>query len=51
VTVRSIDVFSADKGKNLLLVKGPVPGSNGSIVFIRESIRLYKSKAVKAKAS
>ena len=51
VTIRSIDVVGADKGKNLLLVKGPVPGSNGSIVFIRESIRLYKSKAVKAKAS
>lgn len=51
ITVRSIDVVGADKGKNLLLVKGPVPGANGSIVFIRESIRLYKSKAAKAKAS
>ncbi|MEX2216637.1 MAG: 50S ribosomal protein L3, partial [Phycisphaeraceae bacterium] len=51
ITVRSIDVVLADKGKNLLLVKGPVPGSVGSIVFIREAIRLYKSKAAKAKAS
>lgn len=51
VTTRSLDIISRDKEKNLLLVKGPVPGSNGGIVLLRESIRLYKSKAVKAKAS
>lgn len=51
VTVRSIDVVGRDKAKNLLLVKGPVPGANGGIVVIRESKRLYKSKAEKAKAS
>ncbi len=51
VTVRSLDVVGQDKEKNLLLIKGPVPGANGGIVVIRESIRLYKSKAVKAKAS
>jgi len=51
VTERSLDVVSHDKEKNLLMIKGPVPGANGGIVVIRESIRLYKSKAVKAKAS
>ncbi len=54
ITVRSIDVIGRDKEKNLLLVKGPVPGANGGYVFVRESIRLYKSKnkaATAAKAS
>lgn len=53
ITVRNIDVVGCDKEKNLLLVKGPVPGANGGYVFVRQSIRLYKSKAAKltAKAS
>ena len=36
VTVRSLDVVSTDEDRNLLLVKGPVPGSNKSLVEIRE---------------
>ena len=51
ITVRSLDVIGQDKEKNLLLIKGAVPGANGGIVVIRESTRLYKSKAVAAKAS
>ncbi len=50
VTVRSLDVILIDAGKNLLLVKGPVPGPNRGLVFVRESKRLYRSKA-KAQAS
>jgi large subunit ribosomal protein L3 len=44
VTVRSIDVISIDAEKNLLLVKGPVPGPNRGLLFIRNAKRLYKSK-------
>ena len=51
VTVRSVEVLGHDKEKNLLLVKGPVPGPNQGFVFIREAKRLYKSKARLAKAS
>ena len=51
VTVRSIEVIGRDKSKNLLLVKGPVPGANNGVVMIREATRLYKSKAKFAKAS
>lgn len=51
VTVRSLDVIGQDKSKNLLLIKGAVPGANGGILVIREATRLYKSKAEKAKAS
>jgi len=49
VTVRSIDVVSVDPERNLLLVKGPVPGPNGGYLFVREAKRLYKPKAKVAK--
>lgn len=48
VTMRSIDIVRIDAEKNLVLVKGPVPGPNGGIVMLRPSIRLYKTKAAKA---
>lgn len=51
VTVRSVELIGRDKDKNLLLVKGPVPGANSGLVLIREAVRLYKGKAKLAKAS
>lgn len=47
VTVRSVDIVQRDNDKNLLIVKGPVPGANGGLVVIREAIRLFKSKGSK----
>jgi len=51
VTVRSLPVVGIDKERNLLLVKGPVPGGKRGLVYIREAIRLGRSKAQLAKAS
>ena len=51
VTLRSLDVIGIDKDRNLILVKGPVPGPNQGLLEIREAKRLYKSKAALAKAS
>lgn len=45
VTVRSLDVIAIDPERSLLLVKGPVPGPKGGFLFIREAIRLSRSKA------
>lgn len=47
VTMRNLDVVAIDPEKNLLMVKGPVPGANQGLLFIRESIRLNRSKARK----
>lgn len=47
VTVRSLDVIHADPAKNLLVVKGPVPGPNGCDLYVKPAVRLYKSKAHK----
>jgi len=50
VTMRSLEVVRMDKGNNLLLVKGPVPGHKQALVMVREAVRLYKGKARVAKA-
>ena len=47
VTVRSLDVVKIDAERNLLLVKGPVPGANDGYLFIRAATRLFKRKAKK----
>lgn len=50
VTTRSLDIVKIDAERNLILIKGAVPGSNNGIVEIRPSTRLYKSKAKKLAA-
>ena len=51
VTIRSLELFGIDKQKNLLLVKGPVPGPKRALVLIRQAKRLYKRKAKLVQAS
>jgi len=41
VTVRSLPVVQVDPKKNLILVKGAVPGAKNGLVMIREAVRLY----------
>lgn len=50
VTVRSLDVVSIDHERNLLLVKGTVPGPNKGLVMVQDASRLNKQKARRAKA-
>ena len=50
VTCRSVQVVGIDSEKGLLLVKGPVPGANKGLIYVREAKRLYKQKARLAKA-
>lgn len=45
VTMRNLDIISIDTERNLLLVKGAVPGASNGYLFIRASKRLYKRKA------
>jgi large subunit ribosomal protein L3 len=47
VTVRSLDVVRIEPERNLILVKGPVPGPNNGLVTVRPAIRLYRGKAKK----
>ncbi|MDR2047768.1 MAG: 50S ribosomal protein L3 [Clostridiales bacterium] len=42
VTVQNILVARVDAGRNLILVKGAVPGAKGSPVFIRDAVKSGK---------
>lgn len=48
VTVRNLDVIEVLPEKNILLVKGAVPGPNGGLLFVRTSQRLGRAKALTA---
>ena len=39
VTTQSLKVVKCDAGKGLLVVKGAVPGSNGTMITIREAVK------------
>ncbi len=36
VTVKNLEVIDVDKEKNLIAVKGAIPGRRGSLVFVKE---------------
>ena len=39
VTILNLEIVKIDAEKNLIAVKGAVPGAKGSIVFIRDSVK------------
>lgn len=39
ITVQNLEIVRADAEKNLLLVKGAVPGPKGSLVVIKDSVK------------
>lgn len=44
ITCRSLSVINVDSERNLLLVKGTIPGPNNGMVLIREAKRLNRKK-------
>ncbi|MDR1641207.1 MAG: 50S ribosomal protein L3 [Clostridiales bacterium] len=47
VTVQNLQVVRADADKNILLVKGPVPGAKGAILLVKSTVK--ETKSTKAK--
>jgi large subunit ribosomal protein L3 len=39
VTTLNLEVVEADTERNLLLVKGSVPGPNGGVVLVRHAVK------------
>ena len=39
ITVQNLEIVSADAEKNLLLVKGAVPGIKGTLLFIKNTVK------------
>jgi large subunit ribosomal protein L3 len=44
VTAKNLFLVSVDKEKNLLLIKGTVPGANGELVFVRQAKTIIHGK-------
>jgi large subunit ribosomal protein L3 len=42
VTVQRLSVARVDKDRNLLLVKGAIPGAKGSLVYIKNTVKPKK---------
>lgn len=42
VTVQNLEIVSVDAGKNLILVKGSVPGPRKSLVTVKETVKASK---------
>jgi large subunit ribosomal protein L3 len=49
VTTQNLTVVDVDTEKNLLLVKGAIPGHNNAIVYIKPSVKLALREGHKAK--
>ena len=43
-TVQNLRVVKVDKDKNVLLIKGAIPGPNGSLVTVKEAVKKGGSK-------
>ena len=39
VTVQNLEIVKVDAERNLLLVKGAVPGPNGGLLIIRDTVK------------
>ncbi len=48
-TIQKLEVVSVDREKNILVVKGAVPGPNKSLLLIRKTLKKVKPKAAPAK--
>ena len=47
VTTLNLEVVQADAERNLLLVKGAVPGPKGGLVLVRNAVKASPTKAAK----
>ncbi len=39
VTVQNLEIVRVDADRNLLLIKGAVPGPKGGLLFIKETVK------------
>ncbi|MGI6238295.1 MAG: 50S ribosomal protein L3 [Christensenellales bacterium] len=39
VTVQNLEVVKVDAERNLILIKGAIPGANGSLVMVRDAVK------------
>ena len=44
VTTMNLEVVESDAERNVLLIKGSVPGPNGGVVSVRNSVKVANGK-------
>ncbi|MEE8058648.1 MAG: 50S ribosomal protein L3 [Pseudomonadales bacterium] len=49
VTVQTLEVVRVDEARNLILIKGAIPGAPGGDVIVRPAIKVLSSKALSSK--
>jgi len=47
VTTQNLSVVAADAERNVLMIRGSVPGNKGSVVFVRTAVKAQKKKVSK----
>jgi len=47
VTIQNIPIFRIDNKRNLLFIKGAVPGSPGKLLMVRSTVKVKKAKSKK----
>ena len=48
-TILNLEIIKSDLENNLIYLKGSIPGSKNSTVFLRESIKRVTRKTIKEK--
>ena len=39
VTIQNLEIAKVDVERNLLLIKGAIPGANGNLVFVKSAVK------------
>jgi large subunit ribosomal protein L3 len=47
VTTQNLDIFRIDEARQLLLIRGAIPGSSGGFVSVRPAIKAKAANAAK----
>jgi hypothetical protein len=46
ITTQNLKIVGADAERNVLLIKGSVPGSKGAVVFVRSAVKSTNEEGV-----
>ena len=51
ITIQNLEVVQVDDERNMIVVRGAIPGAKGSIVFLKNTVKNFKTKGAGANAS
>lgn len=51
ITIENLEVVQVDDERNMIVVRGAIPGAKGSVVFLKNTVKNFKAKGAGANAS